>query len=244
MIISIVNDSTIKSDDEVQEAIRAVNRQIAEDVTPYWGLSATLRLDGTGKGGTIARVRGDGLLRLRDEVGAFHAVTEGGIPSGIVFTQMAEALHESHPFLSWTSALSHEAIEMLIDPNVNSLVRGPHPTSRRHVFYYKEVCDPVQSQVYMVDGIPVSNFVLPDYYIPGPKSSNTNFLGIPLKPFGWVKHGSVGFFDPMKGAHGAYVVWPPWGPADVRKKAALYKKKMNASRLLRYAKPISGGRSR
>ncbi len=46
MLISVVNHMTRK-DEEVQEGIRAVNRQIAHDCKPYWHIAAELRLEGT-----------------------------------------------------------------------------------------------------------------------------------------------------------------------------------------------------
>src|SRR5437870_3727539 len=47
MQISVVNHSHGKiSDEAIQNAIRATNRQIAEDFAPYWGMPANLRLEG------------------------------------------------------------------------------------------------------------------------------------------------------------------------------------------------------
>lgn len=46
MIISLINHSSVISDAEVQQVIRAVNRQIREDFEPYWSFGATLRLEG------------------------------------------------------------------------------------------------------------------------------------------------------------------------------------------------------
>jgi len=47
VIISVINhtDGDI-SDEEIQETIRVINRQIKEDFEPYWSLGATLRLEG------------------------------------------------------------------------------------------------------------------------------------------------------------------------------------------------------
>ena len=45
MQISVVNRSSYR-DDYVQEVIRAVNRQLAEDLAPYWHVHAQLRLEG------------------------------------------------------------------------------------------------------------------------------------------------------------------------------------------------------
>ena len=52
MLISVVNHTNGKlSDEEVQNGVRAVNRQISHDFKPYWHISAELRLEGTfGKG--------------------------------------------------------------------------------------------------------------------------------------------------------------------------------------------------
>ena len=44
MIISVVNHSEY-TDEYVQEALRAINRQIAEDFAPYWHRSGELRLE-------------------------------------------------------------------------------------------------------------------------------------------------------------------------------------------------------
>ena len=47
MIISIINHTNgMVSDEELQGAIRAINRQIREDFEPYWSLSGRLRLEG------------------------------------------------------------------------------------------------------------------------------------------------------------------------------------------------------
>ena len=48
MLISVVNHTKGKlSDEQVQQGIRAVNRQIAHDFEPYWDFGAELRLEGT-----------------------------------------------------------------------------------------------------------------------------------------------------------------------------------------------------
>ena len=46
MLISVVNHTGGKlSDEEVQDGIRAVNRQIAHDFLPHWHMGAELRLE-------------------------------------------------------------------------------------------------------------------------------------------------------------------------------------------------------
>src|ERR1041384_5566078 len=65
----------------------------------------------------------------------------------------------------WSVTLSHEALELLADSETNLLVRGPHPNdATKEVFHWFEMCDAVQAEQYEIDGIAVSNFVLPLYF--------------------------------------------------------------------------------
>src|SRR2546427_8446775 len=70
VIISLINMTNgAVSDELLQSAIRAVNRQIAEDFAPYWGFGAHVRLEGkTGRKRADvdpADMRGDAILYLR-----------------------------------------------------------------------------------------------------------------------------------------------------------------------------------
>src|SRR5207249_12275104 len=78
MIISLINHTNGKlTDEEVQNTIRAINRQIKEDYEPYWSLGATLRLEG--KAGAKPKqqeprdMRGDAVLYLWDNVNVANA---------------------------------------------------------------------------------------------------------------------------------------------------------------------------
>src|SRR5690349_18816451 len=125
MIISVINHSAIE-DEEVQSALRSINRQIQEDYKPYWSLSATLRLEGKGDDQpeieSPADMRGEAVIYLWDQVNVdialgYHDRNNRGIPYGFVFTELSKALGES-----WTVTLSHEALELIGDPEVNLLV--------------------------------------------------------------------------------------------------------------------------
>jgi hypothetical protein len=66
MLISVVNHTNGRlSDEEIQEGIRAVNRQITHDFKPYWHIAAELRLEGSiGKNAnadTLPELRGDAI---------------------------------------------------------------------------------------------------------------------------------------------------------------------------------------
>jgi hypothetical protein len=211
MIISVVNLSKRVSDSELQGVIRAVNRQIREDFEPHWSLGATLRLEG--KAGkrinkvALPELRGDAVLYLWDDIdveGAlgYHDKNARGIPYGIVFTNLSAELAEP-----WSITLSHEALELIADPHVNLLVAGPHPAEDREVYHWYEMSDAVQAQTYPIDGIAVSNFVLPLYFTPDAElGSRNDFLGgtgagAPLLSFGIHPGGYIGFFDPVEQDH-------------------------------------------
>ena len=215
MIISVINMSTAVSDGALIRAIRAINRQIAEDFTPFWSFGAQLRLEGkTGYRGKTrlsidpADMRGDAILYVRDVVRitdaeGFHDRHFSGIPYGIVFLELSKKLKED-----WTVTLSHEALELVGDPENNLLVQGPHPSKPRHqVFHWFEMCDAVQSETYEIDHVAVSNFVLPLYFTSSDERGGRNdFLGTvtkgkTLRSFSVNPGGYIGFFDPAQNEH-------------------------------------------
>jgi hypothetical protein len=216
MLISIINHTHGKlPDDEVQTAIRAVNRQVAQDFEPHWSMGATLRLDGRSGGDPdqekLPELRGDAVIYLWDKTdipGAlgYHDRNYRGIPFGFVFTDLAQQLGES-----WTVTLSHEVLELIADPYVNILAMGPHPERPElMVFHWYEMSDAVQAETYQIDGIAVSNFVLPLYFTLDDEAEGRNdFLGTKvagesLKSFGVNPGGYIGFYNPETGQHETY----------------------------------------
>jgi hypothetical protein len=213
MLISVVNRTNgTLSDEQVQDGIRAVNRQIAFDFKPHWHRSAELRLEGpAGRAHDdtfLPELRGDAILYLWDRVAAadalgYHERNAGGLPFGIVFTELSAALDEP-----WTVTLSHEALELIGDPEANRLVAGPHPGDpKREVFHWYQMCDAVQDERYPIDGVWVSNFLLPLYFTASADVGGRNdFLGRlhhgrPLAPFGINPGCYVGFYDPSTRGH-------------------------------------------
>ena len=216
MIITVVNRSKTITDEQVLDAIRAINRQIREDFEPYWSLGAMLRLEGSvGERADklkLPEMRGDAILYLSDKAdvaGAlgYHEANFRGIPYGFVFTDLCKKLKEN-----WTVTLSHEALELIGDAQGNLLVQGPHPANpNKEVFHWFEMCDAVQSQTYQIDGVEVSNFVLPLYFTPEEQEGSRNdFLGRldnngkGLRSFGVGAGGYVGYYDPQTRTHETY----------------------------------------
>jgi hypothetical protein len=86
-------------------------------------------------------------------------------------------------------------------------VQGPHPAHpQRHVFHWFEMCDAVQDENYVIDGVRVSNFVLPLYFTSSEERGGRNdFLGSgTLHSFSVNPGGYIGFYDPRRGRTGNY----------------------------------------
>jgi hypothetical protein len=68
-------------------------------------------------------------------------------------------------FGDWQATVSHEAVEMTVDPYGNLTLPGPSLLdASEEVDYLVEVCDPCQAIIYSRDNINLSNFCTPDYY--------------------------------------------------------------------------------
>ncbi|GAB2863008.1 hypothetical protein GCM10027277_34560 [Pseudoduganella ginsengisoli] len=236
MFITVINHTDTISDEELQRVLRAINRQISEDFAPHWGLQAKLRLEGrsTSQPDKLwpPDMRGEAILYLWDHTdvaGAlgYHDQNARGIPYGFVFTELAKQLGED-----WSVTLSHEALELIADPQVNLLVAGPHPAQDRTVFHWYEMSDAVQNETYQIDSVSVSNFVLPLYFTPDAEPGSRNdFLGIKhdgatLTSFGINPGGYIGFYDPLTQTHETFALA---GDAAASKRLAI-KKKQLASR--------------
>jgi hypothetical protein len=193
-------------------------------------------------------MRGDAVLYLWDDVDVedalgYHDQNNRGIPFGIVFTELSRSLGEN-----WTVTLSHEALEIIGDPEVNLLAKGPHPSERgRDVFHWFEMCDAVQAETYEIDGIEVSNFILPLYFTGGDEIGGRNdFLGRShdgktLLSFGINPGGYVGFYDPEKGDHDTFSMK---GDGLAARRLELKLKAKGARRAVRYQRLRKRTRSR
>lgn len=197
--MSVINFSSKLSDAEVQTAIRAVNRQILEDFAPIWGAAYSLRLHASDVDpideGTLTEefVRGESVMYLVDNStvpGAlgYHDLNTKAIPVGFVFVLDAD---------DWTTTLSHEVLELIIDPTVNILVPGPDPRNPANVVLHTyEVCDAVERTSYFIDGIEVSNFITQSWFTPGEELGTRNdFLGVGVNSFDSTLNSHLAFYD-------------------------------------------------
>lgn len=89
--------------------------------------------------------------------------TEGDdhIPVGYVFTDLIKRHNED-----WRVIASHEACEMVANEWINLEVARRGEDGKWEL-WPREICDAVQGLSYELDGIPVSNFVTPEWFIDG-----------------------------------------------------------------------------
>ena len=119
--ISVINSSTVLSDDEVKAAVPALQKQVSRDFAPAWGIDADLTF--VAKGHKPSKTTWWLIiLDNSDQAGAlgYHDVTSEGLPIGKVF-----AGSDMQYGYNWTVTASHELLEMLGDPEINLTVFVP-----------------------------------------------------------------------------------------------------------------------
>ena len=198
--IAIVNFSSVP-DAQAQAAIRAVNRQVIEDFQPIWGSAYLSKLHAVpplvnGQPMQDMKVPAEAVIYLVDQPSipgalGYHDMNNAEVPVGFVFTDLGD----------WTVTLSHEVLELIVDPTVNILVPGPDPRQPGNpdawLFHTYEVCDAVERTEYQIDGITVSNFVAPAYFKPGNAPGTRNdFLNVGVDSFGVTPGSHLGTIDP------------------------------------------------
>lgn len=139
-----------------------MNKQILYDVAPRWQRYANLWYAGNQIPSQSAAWR----LILQDNppvgeadaLGYHDTVGRDIIPLGYVFNQYAKSDN-----VPWTVTASHEVLEILGNEWINATVLRPRP-DRTLEIWPREWCDAVQGSSYVVNGVPLSNFVLPEYF--------------------------------------------------------------------------------
>lgn len=148
--IVLINQSRHLTDADVQKAAGALATQVGRDFRPYWGLTAAIHPPGSGAAGAFPFYLQDG---LDDPDALGYHVDEQGMVSARI--DIDAAINSGvNPW----SVVSHEVLETVADPLTTRMAPGALSN------YIVEVCDPVEETGYLIDGITVSNFVLPSYY--------------------------------------------------------------------------------
>jgi hypothetical protein len=186
--VALINqtDGDAVPPDELEKYRLALQHQVDNDFAPVWKVRADISAPNAG-----ARVpRGTSRLNIVNSLTGRAGVhtNDQGHPS-------AEVVNDDQ--LSIT--LSHELLEMLVDPSGTRFIRAPDldPYSdSQQVHYLVEVCDPCAVYSYEIDGVEVSDFVLPSFYDPY-ATGKVDHAGLMDRPL-WVPLGGyISWLDPV-----------------------------------------------
>ncbi len=189
--IAISNESTVVGGRDLAKAVIAFQQQVIADFAPLWGINAELVLVHPGKQ-PPATAWQLVILDNADQADAlgYHDLTPYGLPLMKVF-----ALTAANDGVSWTSVASHEILEALADPYIDSTVFVEAGTNGGRL-WPMEICDPVQGDVYNIGTVEVSDFVTPAWFMSTPPASATfDFLKLTSQPFDIRPNGYMEFYD-------------------------------------------------
>lgn len=183
--IVIVNRSALINSADLAAAVEALTAQVERDFGPLWGISANLMTWTGDPEPNYEPIYLVDSLSVADALG-YHT-EQMDRPCGFVDVRATVAAGDA-----WTATLSHELLEQLADPLCNLSVEGLWRGARALLAY--EVADPVENDEYEIDGLRMSNFVLPAWFSgEKPAGVKFDFLGrlndpYALSPGGYVSY--------------------------------------------------------
>ena len=183
MQVDFVLKSTALKPADVLPVLAALQIQVQRDLYPTWNAWANLAL--------VNGNRGNATIFLLDDPTQANALGYHDLakvqPVGFVFVKLAIQYEGT-----WTITGSHEVIELLVDPDINSLADGLSILGRPCVAAL-EPADMVEGDWYVINGTKVSNWVTPAYFLPSqPAGTKTDFMGT-LKGRPWPALTSGGY---------------------------------------------------
>ncbi len=160
--IALATQSASISLADLRPIAAVLTKQAQQHVLPIWGVGARVTVLED-----LQHVpHGVSPIILQDAVpGGMHGVHT--MDNGIAFAVVLAAA-------GWPLAVSHEFVEMIVDPagtktvpgRKMQIVDGAAQDTADRVDYILEVCDPVEDQSfgYMIDGVLVSDFYTQHYF--------------------------------------------------------------------------------
>lgn len=197
--VAIVSRSRRVQAQELSAVAAALQVQVTRDFGPLWGVNAAVNAFPAVEDIPV----GWWVLTIEDDIhtpgaGGFH-LARNGQPYALV--QYSD---------TWSLAVSHETLEMLADPSGNRSQAAPSPEDNvTQSLYLVEVCDPCEAAeyAYSIDGILLSDFILPQYYEAVPRGIPYSFSGAVNQPRQVLRGGYVSYLD--ESAHTVrQLIWP------------------------------------
>lgn len=170
--INIVNKSSVVTPAAFAAAVAACQVQVTRDFAPIWNMDALVIA-------APADVATERILVLdtSDQAGAlgYHDL-ESDVPIGYVFAKTTIEDGDR-----WEATLSHELLEQLLDPDAIRCAQAKF--KNRMSMMALEACDPVENDEYGINGVPVSNFITPEWFLNSPPAGKRlDFMGKLSKP--------------------------------------------------------------
>jgi hypothetical protein len=194
MLIAILNQSsgpigvTGVTDADVATMTAAIATQIQVDVAPAWDRAPATVTFYNKASDVPAGAFGVAIVNTIDDqpsgVLGVHTADWGLVATQPEFANGAQVLTGDW---SVSSTLSHEVLEIFVDPACNLWADNGQGKA-----YSLEVCDPVEAPTYTVSGVSVSNFVTPSWFDPlAPSGAQFDKRGQVTAPFTMAAGGYV-----------------------------------------------------
>lgn len=179
--INVINKSSNVSDTDGRLMCSAIENQVNNHVVPAWGISEVKINYYRSSAPNNTRYVVEIVNKDSDDSGSlgyhyeYQDVFQGIITTDIIFNMGGTSLKNGDGGLTVSNVLSHEILEMLLDPIANYWAEGNKlkltDENNNQVscdLYALEICDPVQESCYdiIVNSVKVSvsNFVYPDWF--------------------------------------------------------------------------------
>jgi hypothetical protein len=188
--VALVSETTNITLGALNIVSAAIQKQVSRDLGPIWDIQASVSAFDTLEDVPL----GYWQVIIKDNIGydaaGIHLNSDNGQPFALV--QYSD---------DWSLTISHEALEMLVDPSGNRTVatNSPKPDQGR-VLVLVEVCDPSEAAEfgYSVNGVLVSDFYTPNFFdpvtAPGVRYSYTGALKAPRQ---LLDGGYMSWWDPV-----------------------------------------------
>jgi len=193
VLIAILNQSKLVSDADAATMTQAVAEQVRFDAAPLWDKAPAAVIFYKDPSAVPEGAHGIALVdTIEDQpkgVLGYHTEDQGGKLWGVVAAQPELDNGGKATTGDWSvsSVLSHEVLEMYVDPNCNLWAND----NKGKVYSY-EVCDPVEAPTYEVKGVSVSNFITPAWFDPlASATARFDKLGLLKSAFSLLKGGYI-----------------------------------------------------
>jgi len=171
---------------DIRRYADALQQQVDDHLAPAWGVRADISV--LPPGGAVPQ--GTWPIRIVDALAGM---------SGVHRDDHGQPYAEAVTGDQLSSTLSHELLEMLVDPQGARFIKAPcldRNFAGRLVCYLVEVADPVEPYSYEIGGVQVADFVLPSFFDPG-ATGHVDFNGFLPGPLTVPLGCYISWFDPI-----------------------------------------------